>query len=168
MSDLFAGLEFETDKPARMYLIHPGTGSPIVERDDAGAVVLEEASGQPSMAYIAFHSAESPRGVEFARKADLARLGLRKEITDAEKLKRFEAEQIERLVALADHWHLLTFEGRPMDVPFNTENVRKFFTNPRALEWRRQGNVFVVNVANFMRASSATSPLLLSLDSVST
>ena len=138
MQSKFAGLEIAVEKPQRMILVHPMTRQPL--RDEKGDAYIELFSGDSKVAR------DHNRAIQRRR---LAQRG-RGRITPEE----LEAEATELLAALTAGWHLVTLDGQPLDVPFNTQTARELYAAP-SLAWiREQVDEFAADRGNFATASS--------------
>jgi len=130
----FAGLELEVEKPQRLILLHPTTRQPI--RDKTGVE-----------AWIELYSSDS--GIARRHNFNVARRRIN--ATGRNQRIRFtpeelEAEGIDLLVALTSAWHLVGFDGEPLNVSFNADEARDLYKNT----WvREQVDDFVVDRANF-------------------
>lgn len=137
----FSGLALAVDKPQRMALLHPVTRQPLRDADG-------------NEAYIDLWSGDS----EVARKQERAITTRRLAVRGRTKITagEIEADAVDMLVALTAGWRLLDLDGRPIDVPYTSQNARELYQEP-ALAWlRAQVDEFCGDRANFSPASSTT------------
>lgn len=131
----FAALAVQADAPARMTILHPVTGEPLVDAD-----------GSP--AWIDVHSADSAAAQKHHRAVQNRRLQSRARKITAEEL---EAEGIDLLAALTAGWRLLGLDGTPLDIPCNRQNAAELYAEPSAAWIREQVNAFAADRGNFLR-----------------
>lgn len=139
-------LSLDVDKPQRMPLLHYQTRQPL--RGENG----EEA-------WIDLYSSDSDIARRHNRESQRRRLNMR----GRGKLspEELEAEATDLLVALTADWSLmsplttLSPNGKPLDLPFSSENGRKVYDQ---VTWiREQVDEFAADRGNFTPASSSNS-----------
>lgn len=134
MSDDFAGLALEVDKPQRMVIMHPTLSRPLVDKDG-------------NEAYIDLYSADSPRAQQHNR--ELARRRLNQRVRVKQTPEEIEANNTDLYVALTAGWRLLSIDGSPLDLPFTPENARKLYDAPSVRWLRDQVDDFAADRGNF-------------------
>lgn len=134
-----AALALAVDKPQRVEIRNPITHQPMT--DKAG-----------STAYIEVYSADS----EPARKAERAAIDRRLAVRGRTKVTaaEIEAERIGYLAAITTGWHLVDFQGQPIDVEFSAETAKELYSSGEFAWIRDQVDEFVGDRANFMKPSS--------------
>jgi len=109
-------LAIDVSAAAPVTLLHPKTRQPI--RDEAG-----------KEAFISVVSLDSPEVQRVQKVAMNKRLKMRGRVTlTADEL---EAERAETLVAATKAWHLVTTDGKALDVPMTDAAARTIYTDPR-------------------------------------
>jgi hypothetical protein len=139
----FDKLAIGVDTPARLFLNHPITLKPLVDKD-----------GNP--AWIDLLSNESTSAQRHERVVTDHRLDARsrgKKISAAE----IEADNVDRVVVLTVAWSLVWLDGTPaVDAPFTAENAREIYGLP-GLQWiREQVEAWVGTRANFWRPAATS------------
>lgn len=141
MSNPFSGLEIETEAPSRMALKHPHTRQPLVDENKVEG-------------FICVYSTDSEIARRFRRNIKTKRLQTRnRNSITGEKL---EAEDIELLAALTHSWHLVSLDGRHIDVECNEANARQLYGNPRMAWLTEDVDAFAADRELFARASSSS------------
>lgn len=109
-------LAIDVSAAAPVTLLHPKTRQPI--RDEAG-----------NEAFISVVSLDSPEVQRVQKAAMNKRLKMRGRVTlTADEL---EAERAETLVAATKAWHLVTTDGKALDVPLTETAARTIYTDAR-------------------------------------
>jgi hypothetical protein len=140
MHSKFAGLELAVDQPQRLILLHPNTRQPLRNSETGEEAYIDLYSSDSAIARK--HNFNVAR-----RRLNTGARGQRIKITPEE----LEAEGIDLLAVLTVDWSLVTFDGQPLPVPFNTENAREFYQSA----WvREQVDDFVTDRGNFPQPSS--------------
>lgn len=141
MTTKFADLELAVDMPSRMIISHPVHGTPIAAPDG-------------SEAWIDLLSLDSTAHRAYDRKVTNSRLERASAGQGRVTAEQLEQEAVDRLAILTRDWHLLSFDGGLLDVPFSEANARELFGAP-AMSWlRQQVEAHVARRANFTRAKS--------------
>lgn len=137
----FAGLELPVDAPIRLVLVHPATRQPL--RDEAG-----------KEAFIEHHSGDSEVARKHQRAVQRRRLAMRgrMKITPEE----LEAEGIELLAGLTTGWHLVSLDGKAIDVPFTIDAARELYGNAAVAWIREQVDESASDRGNLSPASSTS------------
>jgi hypothetical protein len=116
-------------------LLHPKTRQPI--RDENGV----EAS-------ISIVSVDSPEVQRVNKMALNKRLKVRGRVTmTADEL---DAERAETLVAATKAWHLVSLEGKVLEVPLTEQTARAVYTDPRFAWIRDQVSEALDDRATFL------------------
>lgn len=138
MTNRFTGMGLAVERPARIELLHPVTGLPLVN-----------AEKQP--AYVDVYHADS----EVARRHERAAAQRRLDQGGA-ALTAVGAEgaMLDYLVALTAGWRLLDLNGNPLDVEFSPEAARELYASPATAWVREQVDRGAARRANFAPASS--------------
>lgn len=140
----FAGMGLTVDQPTRMPIVCPRTMEPMVDADG-------------NEGFIMLMSSDSHAGREYDRKLQIDRIGRRQQ-TKSKIVEQAEAEQTEKLVALTKGpWHLVGFDGQPIDLPCNTANARALYSDPATVWLRDQVQLWVTDRANFLPGPAPTS-----------
>lgn len=136
------------DGPARMTVMNPWTGEPIVR------------NGEEEETWIELHSPQS----DLARAVDRRLLdkALRRRNARA-TAKDVEQNVIEKLAGLTKAWSLGMPDGTPFDEPCNAENAIILYTD--VLWLREQVSNFVNDLGNFLKTPSENSSTTLSMSS---
>jgi len=140
----FEALALAVDEPARMTIVHPGTGASLCIQGD-----------EKSVAYIDVYSADSDIAKTHHRRYGQKRLdALQRKRKLNTKVEEYEEADIELLVALTSGWRLIGLDGAPLDVEFSADNARELYST-QAFAWLRdQVNEFSADRGNFSKASS--------------
>ena len=131
----FGSAALSTDTAARMTILHPKTGVPLLDSDDAAA-------------WIELYGLDSERAQQHNRTVTNRRLtgGRSRANIDSDQI---EAEQVDLLAALTAGWHLVGLDGAPLAVEHSAANARELYAE-RGMRWlREQVESFVANRANF-------------------
>lgn len=135
----FDALALPVDTPARMPICHPHTLKPLV--DKAG-----------NAAYLDLLSTDSEACIAYDRKIQEERAA------NPIRAKTSPADAVEagcrRLAHLARGWHLVDFDGAPIDVPFSEANAVELLSNHRMKWLQDQAVIFLGDRANFPLRSS--------------
>lgn len=128
-------LALDVSAPVSVTLLHPKTRQPL--RDENG----KEAT-------ISVVSLDSP-DVQRVQKAALnKRLKMRGRVTlTADEL---EAERTETMVVATKSWHLVSLEGKALDVPLTAENARVVYSDARFAWIKEQVNEALDDRATFL------------------
>lgn len=147
LSDKFAGLALEVDRPERMTILHPVTRKALC--DEAGqSAWIELYSGDSEIAD------KHNRAVSVRRVNEAARSRRRKVTEDDAESQKLDA--IDQLACLTTGWHLVDLAGRCIDVPFSREAARDLYGSPGMAWLREQVDEFAFDRANFSKASPKT------------
>ena len=131
----FAALAVQADAPARLHVLHPATGQPLLC-----------AAGEP--AWIDLHSMDSKPAHDYQRALRNRRIASRARKVTAEEL---EAEGVGLLAAVTAAWRLVGLDGAVLDVPCTRDNAAELDAE-RSLGWlREQVDGFVGDRGNFLR-----------------
>ncbi len=142
MSNKFAALELETEKPGRMVVVHPITRQP-----------LKDAEGAES--YIDLYSSDSSIARKYDRSVFRQRLNMRGR--GKVQPEQIEAEGVGRLAALTAGWYLVDLKGTPLEVSFSDDNAREIYGATQVAWLREQVEEYTTDRENFSKASSSTS-----------
>jgi hypothetical protein len=151
----FAGLGVAVDRPARMTILHPATGQPLVALGPDGKPAMvpgPDGTLVPDVAWIDLISADSDAARAHERVAQNKRLRSRARRLTAEDL---EAEGVDLLAALTRAWRLVTLDGRPIEVPCSVDNARELYSAPELGFVRRQVNEFAADLGNFQATETS-------------
>jgi hypothetical protein len=144
----FKGLGVPVEKPARMYIMHPVTNEPVVDKSNAPA-------------YVDVYSADSDRARACNRKVTQKRLDMRGR--NAVSAVALENDGYGLLAELTAGWHLVDINtGEPIDVPCTTQNARELYSEPEMSWLREQVDVFAGARGNFLKPSANSSATMQS------
>jgi hypothetical protein len=120
-NEKFAALSLAVDRPSRCYLIHPGTGQRIADREGKDPAWIDLYSSDSLLA-------QDARRVMYDRRlADKSRV-----LSPDEQ----DEEGNEYLAAITAGWNLRALDGTQLDVPFNRDDARELY-GLRGLRWIR-------------------------------
>lgn len=129
-------------KAERMFITHPITLEPLVDRD-----------GKP--AYVDVYSNDSERARAYNRKSAQRRLDMRgRAVVTAVMI---ETEQFGLLAELTAGWYLVDLAGDPVDLAFSTLAARELYSDPEMTWLKDQVDTFAGSRANFLKPSVTSS-----------
>jgi hypothetical protein len=136
----FAGMGVPVDKPSRMYITHPVTNEPLVDKSD-------------NPAYVDVYSADSNRARAYNRTATQKRLDMRGR--NAVSAVALENDGYGFLAELTSGWHLVDINtGEPVAVPCTTQNARELYSEPEMTWLKDQVDTFAGVRGNFLKPSA--------------
>lgn len=136
----FAGLALDTETPHPMPIRHPATGE--VMRDGLGREAFLSLLSSTSIA------AQRARATVTQRRVDAGVRRLKQE--DVER------DAIEVLAACTKGWHLVTFGGQSLDVPFSESAAIELYGTAGMRYLLDQATAFADSAGNFLPTSSMT------------
>lgn len=131
------------EQPSRLYLLHPATKRPLVNRDTGDRAWVDLLSAD-SEALKRHNSRIVDRAVRQQKQGQ------------ARSVEDIEADHVDRLVVLTKGWSLVDPEGEPIDDACTPENARTLYSAPGAAWVRDQVEAFVNDRANFTKGSSTS------------
>lgn len=137
----FSGLGLALEAPSRMGVIHPVTRQPLRDGD-----------GKES--WIDILSSGSGVGRTHDRLVTDQQLKMRNQRITAEQL---ESNITEKLAKLTRGWYLVTLDGAPIDVPFDTNAARELYALPELAWLRDQALAWAEDSGNFRQDASKNS-----------
>ena len=135
MTDL-SELELDFDHGERMPLRHPKTDEVLTDEDG-------------NEGYIQLLSSEADKPSEVFRKLANRRLK-RERKGQVSTIEQVEADNVELLVACTVDWHLVTPDGKAIDLDCTEANARAVYANPKISWIRNQAQEFANDSANFI------------------
>lgn len=148
---MFTGLMLETDRPARMTILHPLTRKPIAPR------TADNETGEP--AWVELYSLDSARVRAHEERTANDMLAARRQVGRAQ-LTPSEIEEggLDLLAVVVCGWRLLNLDGSAPAEPFpcTPENVRGLLRLPGMRWLREQIDAFLADRANFAKPSSTS------------
>lgn len=128
------------DEGVVMYVRHPGTGEPLLDKDDAPVTI-------------------TLAGVDSDRFRDVVRSQTKRRLNGGSAAGApkpdAEAEAIELLVKCTLAWSGIGL-GSDRELECTPENVRAIYSDPRVPWLRQQVDRFIADRANFLKASATT------------
>lgn len=143
----FGSLEVDVTATSKMPLILPGEVDPVTDESGVEGYIefLPWDSDENRQIDRELHVTNVRKGFRQKSVAEL-----RKEAEDEDPVE----DQVRRLVALVVGWHLVGPDRKVIEVPFNKENARALFSDPKTAWLRRRAYAYVVNERNFMKGGS--------------
>lgn len=141
----FAALALAVDEPARMVIIDPVSGRPMLAADGREG-------------YIDVYSSDSEIARKHYRKTGQSRLDemARRKKRASVSIETFEQNDLDLLTKLTAGWLLVAPDGTIIDVPFSPENARELYSDPGMAWLRDQVDEFAAERSNFSKASPKT------------
>lgn len=133
-----AAMSLDTEKPARVMLVHPVTGEEMVDK-----------AGKP--AFVDVYSTDSQIADKARRRIRLARQAQR-----VPGKIDLDAENAQLLAACTASWHLVDLAGNPIDIECTPEDAAAVYSHNGTRWINEQVTLGAGFRANFAKASSSS------------